>query len=218
MRLTDRLEEIVQCVPHCVRVIDVGTDHALIPIALLDRNIAQYGVGIDKSLLPLGQARVNRHNAQVTDRLRLVCADGLDIEDLDEQDVVVMAGMGGKTIQTVLQKASWKGTLILQPNRDLPSLRRWLIGNGWYSDVESILFERGQYFWTSRWYRGQRMVSPVDIEFGVQTHIVSPSCFTEWFGKEYNRLKHLPAQAIDRQKLPMYEEMVNRLSNLKNFG
>ena len=37
MKLTGRLEEIVRWVPECERVIDVGTDHALVPIALLSR-------------------------------------------------------------------------------------------------------------------------------------------------------------------------------------
>ena len=74
MKLTGRLEEIVRWVPECERVIDVGTDHALVPIALLSRNIIRHAIGIDKSPLPLGQATVNRHNAEVVDRLRLVCA------------------------------------------------------------------------------------------------------------------------------------------------
>ena len=65
MTLTTRLEEIIQMVPRCERVIDVGTDHALVPIALLSRDTADHAVGIDKSPLPLGQATVNRHNAQV---------------------------------------------------------------------------------------------------------------------------------------------------------
>ena len=218
MKLTGRLEEIIQWVSPCERVIDVGTDHALVPIAILRRNIARYAVGIDKSSLPLVQATVNRHNAQVRDRLQLVCTDGLSIDDLDDQDVVIMAGMGGRTMQQVLQTASWKGTLVLQPNRDLASLRRWLVENGWYSDVESILFERGQYFWTSRWYRGPSSVSAIDIEFGAQTYILSRAIFTEWFIKEFSRLKKLPSQASDRQKISLYEEMANRLSNLKNLG
>ena len=49
MTLTTRLEEIIQMVPRCERVIDIGTDHALVPIAVLSRDIADYAVGIDKS-------------------------------------------------------------------------------------------------------------------------------------------------------------------------
>lgn len=218
MKLTGRLEEIVRWVPECERVIDVGTDHALVPIALLIRNITQRAIGIDKSPLPLGQATVNRHNAEVVDRLKLVCATGLSIEDLKADDVVVIAGMGGRTMLSILEDSSWRGTLVIQPNRDVPLLRQWLSENGWYSDVETILREKAQYFWTSRWYRGRRELSPMDMEFGTQTHVRSKVEFTGWFFVEYTRLKRLPDQAIARQKLPLYDEMAKALSNLKNLG
>ena len=218
MALTSRLEEIIRFVPRCQRVIDIGTDHALVPIALLSRDIVDYAVGIDKSPLPLGQATVNRHNAQVTDRLCLKCADGLDVDDLHDRDVIVMAGMGGRTMQEVLQNTSWRGTLILQPNRDVPYLRQWLVENGWYSDVESVLSDRRQYFWTSRWHRGVSSVDAIDVEFGVDTYTRSRAIFEEWFDKEHRRLSGLPEQAIDRLKIPLYKEMANRLSNRKNLG
>ena len=218
MILTARLEEIVRLVPTCERVVDLGTDHALVPIALLSRNIARCAVGIDKSSLPLDQAKVNRHNAQVVDRLQLVCADGLEVEKLHAQDVVVMAGMGGRTMQQVLETSDWKGTLVLQPNRDVSRLREWLSENGWYSDVENIILDNKQYFWTSRWCRGHKPTSEMELEFGVQTHVLSRVVFTAWFVKEYTRLKRLPLQAIERQKMPLYDEMANRLSNPKNLG
>ena len=145
-KLSIRLEEIIQLVPTCERVVDVGTDHALVPIALLSRDVAQRGVGIDKSSLPLGQATVNRHNAGVRDRLQLICASGLDVDDLQDTDVVIMAGMGGRTMLEVLQKSAWKGCLVVQPNRDLPEMRRWLSTHGWYCDVETIVREGKQFF------------------------------------------------------------------------
>ena len=218
MKLTGRLEEIIRWVPECERVIDVGTDHALVPIALLSRDIIRCAIGIDKSPLPLGQAKVNRHNAEVVERLRLVCASGLEIEDIQSEDVVVMAGVGGRTMQEILQASSWRGTLVLQPNRDVPVLRQWLWDNGWYSDVETIVQHKTQYFWTSRWYRGHKEPSPMHLEFGIQTHVRSKSVFTEWFLVEYKRLTDLPDQAVDRKKLPLYEEMAKALSNIENLG
>lgn len=218
MKLTGRLEEIIRWVPECERVIDVGTDHALVPIVLLRRDIVRRAIGIDKSPLPLGQATVNRHNAQVVERLKLVCATGLSLEDLQSDDVVVMAGMGGSTMLSILEASTWKGTLVIQPNRDVSVLRQWLSDNGWHSDVETILRDKSQYFWTSRWHRGHKEPLPMHIEFGMQTHVRSRTAFREWFLVEYTRLKRLPKQAVDRQKLPLYEEMAKALSNIENLG
>lgn len=211
-KLSTRLEEIIQLVPDCKRVVDIGTDHALVPIALLCRGRTQNAIGVDKSPLPLGQATVNRHNAGVVDQLQLICASGLGVDDLQDTDVVIMAGMGGRTMREVLQTSSWKGCLIVQPNRDLPELRRWLSAHGWYSEVETIVRERKQYFWTSRWRRGVKEIEPLDIEFGYATHQQSNTIFTAWFHQEYNRLRKLPECAIDKQKLSLYQKMAQRLS------
>ena len=217
MNLTDRLEEIIRWVPKCTRVIDVGTDHALVPIALIARGVTQCGVGIDKSPLPLGKAIVNRHNAQQIDRLELLCANGLESLDTRDSDVVVMAGMGGRTMLDVLQRASWRGRLVVQPNSDLPLLRQWLYENGWTNDVETVIEENNQYFWTSRWSRVdaespyEQVIEPLDLEFGRRTHIVSEAVFGQWFESEFNRLKSLPVQAPSREKMPLYVEMSARL-------
>lgn len=211
-KLSIRLEEIIQLVPECKRVVDVGTDHALVPIALISRGRIQNAIGVDKSPLPLGQATVNRHNAGVNERLQLTCASGLDVEGLQDTDVVVMAGMGGRTMREVLQSSSWKGCLVVQPNRDVPELRSWLSAHGWYSEVETIVRERKQYFWTSRWRRGDKEIEPLYIEFGNGIQPQSIAVFTEWFQQEYHRLKNLPECAIDKQKLPLYQKMARRLS------
>jgi tRNA (adenine22-N1)-methyltransferase len=222
VHLSSRLEEIIRLVPSCARVIDVGTDHALVPIALLDRGVAAHAVGIDKSPLPLGQARVNRHNAQVNTTLDLLCAAGLNIKNLEPSDVVVMAGMGGHTMKEIVQESSWRGTLVIQPNRNGSMLREWLVSNGWVCDLETLIKDGTQFFWTSQWSVSTEdpnsEILPLHREFGFQTWKTSVTVFENWFEREYMRIQQLPVQASIRQRLPLYQQMENILSKSRDLG
>ena len=108
MQLPQRLEEIIALIPKSQRLIDVGTDHALVPIAALCRGIVQTAIGVDKNTSPLTQAKVNRANAGVVENLELQCANGLSEITLNIGDVVIMAGMGGQTIRKILTDNPWR--------------------------------------------------------------------------------------------------------------
>src|SRR5699024_12278745 len=64
-------------------------------------------------------------------RIDVRLGDGLSILETDEPDTLVIAGMGGKLIEHLLDKDLNKtlkiNKLILQPNVDADLLRKWLI-------------------------------------------------------------------------------------------
>lgn len=213
MRLSLRLNEIAKMVPPCDCVVDVGTDHAQLPLALLKQGVAQRAIGVDKSERPLVQARVNRNNAGYQETLELRCADGLERLLLSNTDVVVMAGMGAQTMMHVLQSSDWRGTLVVQPNREVSMLRRWLCAHGWKPEVETLIEARGQWFWTSRWQYlgGFQTISEEELAFGVGVLEHSPENFQQWATKEIVRLSRLPIQAVARDNIDQLEGMLASL-------
>ena len=218
MKLSIRLNEIASLVPRCVRVIDVGTDHAQLPLALLHIERVQRAIGVDKSALPLAQARVNRMNAGCKDLLDLRCADGLQGLNPEPDDVVVMAGMGAHTMVQILEESDWRGTLVLQPNRDVPQLRRWLCNNGWSLDIETLIKSNGQWFWTSRWFHGMGVDLPEDaIDFGVHCMTHSAMQYRLWMADEVERLGDLPERAVSRMNLPELNRIVEQLKTNHNI-
>jgi tRNA (adenine22-N1)-methyltransferase len=200
-------------VPSCDCVVDVGTDHAQLPLALLQHGVVRRAIGVDKSEMPLAQARVNRMNAGCRDSLELRCADGLDGLTLSSTDVVVMAGMGAQTMMQVLQATDWRGTVVLQPNRDVPRLRRWLSTNGWTPEMETLIEARGQWFWTSRWFYlgSEQCLSENDLDFGVGVLEQSPDFFQQWAAQEIARLHRLPPQAEARLNIRRLEGLLSGL-------
>ena len=215
MRLSPRLEEIVTLVDPCNRVVDVGTDHALLPIALIKRDVVKSGLGVDKNRAPLVQARINRVNSDCCETLELLCSNGLSGVTLASDDLVVMAGMGGNTIQKILAETPWRGTMILQPNSGAPMLRKWLYEQGWSATVETLIQDKGQWYWTSHWVSETPTDKPseMDIQCGINISRTSARPVVRWCGIELKRLRALPIAATSRELIPLIEQLLVKATN-----
>ena len=124
LRLTARLMAVAACVPRGSRVADVGADHAKLTVWLeANKNCAC--IATDKHPNPLKRAAL----AGAVTRL----GDGLTCVSPDEVDVIVIAGMGGETINGILAASPWARDrlCVLQPASRPERLRRFLEENGY---------------------------------------------------------------------------------------
>ena len=81
-------------------------------------------------------------------RVRFCVADGLDSLQR-EADAIVIAGMGAKTIREILTQGRERignARLLLQPNLDIPQLRRFLFEAGFDIDDEQALHAAGRHY------------------------------------------------------------------------
>ena len=142
-----RLECIAEKIPWGIGMIDVGTDHGYLPVALAQRGYpgALYASDIGEG--PLATARQHAREAGVADRLRFLCCDGLDLCPPDAVDTIVIAGMGGDTIVGILDRAEWcmdeRYTMIFQPMTRAEVLRYWLAYNGFAITQEDLVEDGG---------------------------------------------------------------------------
>lgn len=130
--LSPRLRRIADYVLPGAVVADVGTDHAYIPIWLLQSGTSPRAVATDIKAGPLRNAAQDAEKHGVSDRLTLTLCDGLAGVDPESVDTVIAAGMGGETIRNILAAAPWSlgKRLILQPQTKHYELRRWLREHG----------------------------------------------------------------------------------------
>lgn len=128
MQLSKRLQCLADFVRPGDRIVDVGTDHAYIPIWLLLNGLVTDAIATDIRPGPLLRARSDAEYYGVLDRLRLLQCDGLALIRPEEVDTVLIAGMGGETIIKILSDAPWatQKRLILQPQTKQEELRAWL--------------------------------------------------------------------------------------------
>lgn len=125
------------------RMADIGTDHAYLPIYLVESGRCPSAIASDIRKGPAESARKNIAAAGLADRIEVRLGDGLCGIAPDEAEDIVIAGMGGETIAAILQATAWvkdgRYRLILQPMTRPEDLRRWLLTNGFTIDTERVI-------------------------------------------------------------------------------
>ena len=147
VELTPRLRSVAELVPRGARFADVGTDHAYLPVWLLQQGRITGAVASDLRPGPLERARGTAEKYGLTGRMDFRLCDGLSGIQPDEVNTIAMAGMGGETIAAILAAAPWtwerECLLLLQPMSAQPFLRRWLQAHG-YTIRRELLSRAGR--------------------------------------------------------------------------
>jgi tRNA (adenine22-N1)-methyltransferase len=148
VHLSPRLQRIADYVLPGGTVIDVGTDHAYIPIYLLQNGISTHAYASDLRAGPLENARRDAINGGVDEHLTLWHCDGLADCPSEAVDTVIIAGMGGETIQGILAAAPWaRGKrCILQPQTKYRELRRFLSDAGQRISDAALAYDTGRIY------------------------------------------------------------------------
>ena len=170
-----QLSKRLQCIADYVKpgsvVADIGTDHAYLPVYLVQKGLCPRAVAADINRGPLDAARSNVSQHQLITQIDLRLGNGLQVVKPGEVDTIVIAGMGGGTIRDILQEfpavVSGASRLILQPMADDRDLRHYLIENGWRLVDEELLLEDGRLYLVLVAEQGREEVTePILLEIG----------------------------------------------------
>jgi len=146
-----RLRAAAGLIPAGSRVADIGSDHGQLPRMLLSSGRASFCVATERRERQL--ARIRRPPAEdpLASRLVLRSGDGLrPLRPDDRLDVVVLAGMGARTIVRILDDPCRVGLrvrrLVIQPQSEIARLRRWLASRELRIVDETLVRDRGHYY------------------------------------------------------------------------
>lgn len=133
------------------RIADIGTDHAYLPIELAKQGQIDFAVASDIGAGPCAIARANVADNDLAEVITVRQADGLlGLTAEDVLDTVYIAGMGGILIQQILAQGADRldgtETLVLSPNRDAESLRRWLAAHEFGILDEALVEDMGHVY------------------------------------------------------------------------
>lgn len=145
--LDKRLSAVASFVRRGKRIIDCGTDHALLPAHLIREGFIPSAYGTDIRDGPLKSAKKTALQYGINDELQLIRADGLHGVPTDADDIII-AGMGAGLISRIVLDAHWLKSpdkrLILQPMHRAEILRKNLYNNGFAIDKEIAVID-GEY-------------------------------------------------------------------------
>ena len=230
MKLSARLAMVAGSVPKNAVVADIGTDHAFLPIALVERGIAKNVIACDISSGPLSVAKANVEKSGVQN-IELRLSDGLMEIAPNEADTVTIAGMGGDMIVSILSRTEWikdfKTRLILQPMSSADSLRVFLAENGFDVLLERAVRDTGRiYTVITAQYNGtvtgispgRSYIGTLDREFsaageeyirwqlGVLKEKSAGLCRVERMNEEYRKTKAAIAEIEEILRAKMKEQ------------
>ncbi len=171
MKLSRRLEALIRLVPEGSAVLDVGCDHAYVPIALVERGISPCAVASDVRPGPLQAAREHILEAGLSEKIRTCLADGVpedlsagsfppaggtvsrtqsEAEDAAFPLTLITAGMGGLMIRDILrnmtQPPGFFSYILISPQRDADAARYALAALCYRIIDEKMVKEDGKYY------------------------------------------------------------------------
>ncbi|SFS81727.1 tRNA (adenine(22)-N(1))-methyltransferase [Marininema halotolerans] len=145
--LSTRLTRVARYVPQSQRVADIGADHAMLLSYLVSEGRVASGVAGEVNWGPFKNARDRVYALGMEREISVRKGDGLEVIAPGEAEVIMIAGMGGALIASILDKGAdeLEGVrrLVLQPNNGQVRLRKWLFEHGWQLIAEDLVEDGG---------------------------------------------------------------------------
>lgn len=188
LELTPRLKKIADLIPRGSVVADIGTDHAYLPAYCILNGISTSAFAMDVNVGPLKSAENTINQYGISQNVELRLSDGIEKLSPGEADVIVIAGMGGLLIESILKahpEVLKDGTiLILQPMLAQKELREYL-----YSSKNAVTDEylavEGEKVYNIIVARAGCEIEPneTDLVLGKNVSSNSPECFLNYTDK-----------------------------------
>ena len=169
-KLSKRLEVVASFVNDNSKVIDIGCDHGLLSIYLVNKYKNVKVIASDINENALSSAITNIKKEKLENRIETRLGSGLDVVKADEIDTIVIAGMGANTIVGILKYSTSKlsdvNNIIIQSNTDLYFLRKNMISMGYYIDDEELVLDKNIIYTVIVFKKGRKRYSYKELYLG----------------------------------------------------
>ena len=218
--LSLRLQTCLNALTPLQTVADVGTDHAYLPCVGILNGKLKKAIAADIGKGPLEAAKTTIQRYGLTEQIETRLGPGLTVLHPSEVEGVVIAGMGGKLIVSILEEnllltRSFE-RLVLQPNIDANVLRDWLSQHQFNIIDEKIVLDEGKFYEIIVAVPVEHSMNynELDIEFGPvlrldQTYEIFHAKWSKEFMKNQSIIEQLPTDH------PRVESLKQRQALLK---
>lgn len=220
--LSKRLQQVAQTVKNGELIADIGTDHAYIPIYLIKNKIAKKAIAADISKGSCKKASLNINLRGLSDLIDVRCGNGLEvIKENEEPNVIVIAGMGGLMTISVLESnkraVQCADQLVLQPQRDIDKVRKYIHSIGFKIESEKMLKEGDKFYNIINAVKGCEEYTEIEYLFGKKLMEERSSVLKEYVDTENNKLLTVLENMKNAAKENTADyERLNRLSEKYN--
>lgn len=165
-----RLESIASLVTKDAKLIDIGTDHAYLPIYLYQKNITKNITAADISKNVIDNAKNNIIKNGLENKIKVILSDGFK-DTTEDYDEAVIAGMGTKTIMNILNHKKIPNSIIISSHNNLKELRVFMLELGYKITNEIVVIENNIYYDIIKYAKGKDNLTDADLLIGKSNNI-----------------------------------------------
>lgn len=212
-----RLATIASCIEKDSIVADIGCDHAYLPIILTENRISKKCYAMDNKKGPLEAAKKNIVERGFQEDIVTILSDGFD-KLPDDVDTVVMAGMGFATVKTIIQndieKAKKLKRIVIQVNKQVEQLRRWLNEQSFSIVDEKIVEDGFIYQIVVVTFGTKNDYNDDDYMFGPLLKMEKSDCFVQYYKQQADSIEQLLQHSLSISK---QTQLKNKLQAIKKI-
>lgn len=198
IKCSPRLLGLCNMVPAGRSVADIGTDHGLLPLYLIEQQIVPFAVASDRIQPPIKTLARLVQELGLEEKISVRLGEGLSVLTPGEADTIVIAGMGGMTMLEILEQApqvlAVAHCLVLQPQRDIPKVRQWLGDHGWQIAKEDLVWDEGRFYEIICAQPGEMVLTPKEAQFGPVLLRQKPPLLLDYLQYQKEEAQRLLAQ------------------------
>ncbi len=210
---TKRMRLLTSLILPCDTFADVGCDHGYFTQYVLKNGLCRKAYMTDVSEKSLQKAE--KLLAEYVERgfAESVCCNGLESVPVCEQ--VMIAGMGGEEILSILRGGYLPEKLLLQPMQNTPKVRSFLLESG-YSIVRDFTFKDGKYYDAIYARKGisDRKYTARDLIYGYDNLHFPERDFAEKVEEDVNKCRERLSRA--GKSVPAVEKRLAELTEIRN--
>lgn len=218
LNIGPRLEAVVDLCPKSKIIADIGCDHGYVTAELVLQNKTDMVIATEKSEQCLNKAISLVDSLNIMPFVSFRQGDGFNaVTKHDKIKVAVIAGMGGDEIIHILEnKPKHLYDFVLQPMKDVPKLRQYLILHGYKILVDKLVKENDKFYNVISVTFGREQLSDLELFFGKTNFTDNYEVFYEYLTIRQKQLADFKAK-VGQLASKLQEEYDNIEAALKLF-
>lgn len=212
INLSARLENVASFIPKGAQFADIGSDHGYLPcyVCLGDESAQAVAGEVNEGPFQSAQQTVRRYG--LSKRIDVRLGSGLNVLNDGEVHLVVIAGMGGSLIKTILNEGkdhlNSVRRIIVQPNIGERHVRHWFYTHGYTIIDETMVEENGHIYEIIVGDRADQIVNLTAKQLLFGPHLLKqkPELFYQKWHYEHVKRQRIIDQ-MSKAALPDYHKI-----------
>lgn len=205
-------------------ILDIGSDHAYLPIYLVQQNTVPSAIAGEVAIGPLknAQKKIASHGLEQQISVRL--GDGLAVlEEQDELGTLFICGMGGILIRDILKEGFTNphfpkdARIVLQPNNSETTLREFLVRENYEIVAETILEDKHKLYEIIVAEPANQVVTYTEEELSFGPHLMKErsTAFMKKWQRELDNYKQILEQLKDSKNTARLIEVNENIQKIE---